>query len=66
MDISDKATENEELQRAEAIALRKKTIKACGWCHNCSESIGSGEIFCSRDCADDWQKRQDARTRNGV
>ena len=51
MDISDKATENEELQRAEALALRKTTIAPCGYCHNCSEPIVSSEIFCPGGCA---------------
>ena len=66
MDISDEATAHEEQRRDEAIARRKTTVQPCGHCHNCSEPIGSSEIFCPGGCAEDWQKRQDAKTRNGV
>jgi hypothetical protein len=65
MDDSDRATAREELSREEANAYRKPTLKACGWCLNCTESIGLGALFCSADCRDDYQKAEDARRRNG-
>ena len=64
MDDTDRATQREEEARADALAYRKPTLLACGWCHNCTESIGSGELFCSIDCRDDYQRVVDARRRD--
>lgn len=66
MEDAELASLNEQIKRDEALARRKTTVKPCGYCHNCSEPIGSSEIFCSKDCGEDWQKRQDAKTRNGA
>ncbi|MDP2026463.1 hypothetical protein [Sulfuriferula sp.] len=66
MDPNDLASEKEEILREEALAYRKPTLKACGWCHNCNEQIGSSELFClGVECRDDYQKAADARRRNG-
>ena len=65
-DVSDQATVREEIQREEAMLFRKPTVKACGFCHNCSDKIGTSEIFCSVDCRDDFQRAADSRFRGGL
>ena len=66
MEDAELASLNEQIKRDEALVMRKTTVKPCGHCHNCTAPLGSSEIFCpGGDCAEDWQKRQDAHTRNG-
>ena len=63
---ADRAQVYEERAREQAALLRKPILKAIGFCYNCSDGIGHGMIFCSKDCAEDWQRFQDAKTRNGT
>ena len=65
MDDCERGSAREEILREEALSFRKPTLKPCGWCLNCTESIGMGALFCSVDCRDDYQKAADARRRNG-
>jgi hypothetical protein len=61
-DISDRATEREELDRE--LALRAARVARdvppvpCGTCHNCAEPVDVGMPFCDADCRDDWQARR--------
>lgn len=64
MDPNDEGTMREEIMRAEAISRRKPELQACGFCHYCSESVGSGMQFCDTDCRDGWELEQAARRRN--
>jgi hypothetical protein len=71
MDEADQASDREAIDR-EAID-RERALKAarsihslpslgaCHWCHSPVE-----HLFCGAGCRDDWQKAQDARSRNGV
>ena len=57
MDDSDRATEREEIDRADAMRYRKPAPIACGVCHNCNEPVNPGQIFCCADCRDDFDLR---------
>ena len=62
MDDTDRATELEERQRAQAEARRKPSLPIIGICYNCdSECHG---VFCSRECRDDYEHREELRRRN--
>ncbi|AUN95420.1 hypothetical protein C0099_11065 [Pseudazoarcus pumilus] len=61
-DVSDRATEREELDRELALraarAARDVPPLPCGTCHNCGERLPPGLPFCDADCRDDWQLRR--------
>lgn len=68
MDVSDRATAQEEEMRERGIAeLRssEQQLPAVGCCYNCGSSVPAGARFCDADCRDDWQKRRDAEIRRG-
>lgn len=65
MDDSDRATAKEEILREEALRYRKPILKPFGYCHNCTESIGMGALFCSVDCAKDHEYRTRLHKQNG-
>ena len=57
--LDDKATEFEELRRADALKMRKPDgPEACGACLNCGAYLGDGLRWCDQDCRDDWQARR--------
>jgi hypothetical protein len=65
MDEADRASDREEADRDRALKAARSihslpSIGACHWCHSPVE-----EQFCGPECRDDWQKQQDARSRNG-
>lgn len=64
-DQLDRASELEEMDRAQALKKRMPELKAIGYCYNCNDDIHSGQLFCSTDCRDDYQREQDAKRRNG-
>jgi hypothetical protein len=49
-----------------AQAQAYKSLVACGRCHYCSSAVGPGQVFCDRDCGDDWQHEQDRRRAQGL
>lgn len=52
--LDDKATEFEELRRADALKMRKPDgPEACGACLNCGAYLGDGLRWCDQDCRDD-------------
>jgi predicted nucleic acid-binding Zn ribbon protein len=70
MDDSDRATQQEELARAQALEFRRAVPRPTGFCLNCGESLPPGQPFCSAEadgdgCARDWEKARAARLRNG-
>ena len=65
MDDSDRATEREEIDRADAMRYRKPAPSACGACHNCNEPLHVGMVFCCSDCRDDFQLREKMREIHG-
>lgn len=61
-DEFDNASALEELARELALANRQKTEMAfIGHCYNCHTPIQSGH-FCDKDCCEDWQKAQWAKS----
>ena len=65
-DIADDAERREEQHRADALKVRLPTLKACGACHSCTTPIRDGLLFCDKDCADDWERAEAAKRRNGA
>lgn len=69
----DRAREQEERDRAKALAFRRpvSTVpRPTGFCLNCGESLPPGQPFCEAEadgdgCARDWEKARAARLRNG-
>jgi hypothetical protein len=66
-DDADIAAPHIESVVAAGIARAKdyKRLVACQRCHYCSSTVGPGQVFCDRDCADDWQHEQDRRKAQG-
>lgn len=64
-DIFDQATEHEIRDRELAIKLQLESaapaMRRTGHCHNCDESLGSGELFCDADCRNDYELRARAK-----
>ncbi len=62
-DLADQASELEELERAIALAKRKKpTMAFTGECHWCEEPISTGH-YCDAECRKDhetflWAEQQ--------
>lgn len=45
---------------------RQARIRPNGLCHNCYEIVATtGQLFCDKECADEWGERDAARIRNG-
>ncbi len=61
-DVSDQATEFEELRRDAALASRKPSgPPPCGECHFCEAELSDPSArWCDADCRDGWEKRQRA------
>ncbi len=71
MDISDMATAREEQHRAISLDAQARAaqaaLKPMGACHNCGETLSAGLLFCPGvACRDDFEKRQQAKRRNGT
>lgn len=67
MDDADRADKRIEQMIEDGMARAKKMdvrLPVTGKCHWCSEDV-KGRIFCSKDCADDWERDHEARRRNG-
>lgn len=65
MDESDRATQQEELARAEAMAFRKPKPEHNGRCMNCLDPLPAELVYCDRDCPADHERTEAARMRNG-
>jgi hypothetical protein len=48
-----------ELSRARLAAQARFRLIPSGHCHNCHEQLGrAGQLFCDRECAQDFEKRE--------
>lgn len=66
MDISDRATQQEELARAKALEFRASVPAPTGFCFNCGIELDKKtQCFCDADCRDDFEVAAAARLRNG-
>jgi len=68
MDDIDRAQEQEQKDRARAIAAARQapSLPATGQCHYCTASEPPGAHFCDIGCREDHEREQAARKRNGV
>lgn len=64
-DIYDRASEREDHDRELAIAAvqmrQPRELTRTGKCHNCSEPVPTGAVFCDSDCSADHELRMRAR-----
>ncbi len=65
MDDADRADAELEAMLAAGLSRRSPSLKPCMACHNCSDDVAEGVLFCSSECRDDWEKRNAARRRSG-
>lgn len=64
-DEVDRANELADLMVQSAFNARKRQdLPFCGQCYNCNEAVKMGS-FCCRECADDWQLRENMARLNG-
>lgn len=61
MDDADRAEAHEQLLRDIAMRHLKPTLKSCMRCYYCDEKIGRGLLFCSSDCAQDFEQEENIR-----
>ncbi|AUR89481.1 hypothetical protein NVP1123O_52 [Vibrio phage 1.123.O._10N.286.48.F3] len=48
-------------------AFANRELQVNGRCHYCDEYVEHpSALFCDSDCAQDWEKEQQARKRNGL
>jgi hypothetical protein len=69
-DDADRAEERIEAAISDAIAhvrhkMKQASISPCNACHFCGEWVKAGVLFCSRECASDWQYQQDRKKAQG-
>jgi hypothetical protein len=59
MDQFDRAQQLEEADRERCLAAARNrpSLPACGCCYNCNQPLPAGNLFCERDCRDDYEKR---------
>lgn len=70
-DPSDRASELEALalesaRNKQATEAARSRLTPVGFCYNCEDLVDDNALFCDNFCRDDWQKRRDARKRNGA
>lgn len=69
-DLTDKATEYEEMARDAAVATaraaaQRARLPAMGQCHHCAEEIAPQARFCGPECRDAFEFEQRQRARAG-
>lgn len=57
-DQLDRASQLEEMERANCAQLRKPTLGRIGKCHSCKEVIEPNGLFCDEECSETWEKEQ--------
>ena len=69
-DPSDRATQEEELERQRSLERHKAEAAGAyvpppkGFCHYCDEKVLQDKLFCDRHCADDYAYEQKRRQIN--
>jgi predicted nucleic acid-binding Zn ribbon protein len=67
-DDVDRVNELLELEELSVLHRQRKErvhLHPVGMCYECSEPLSSERTFCDADCRDMYDKRQEARLRNG-
>lgn len=54
--IDDQAAQREELDREQALKLRKPELPHIGECHECGETTEG--VFCCASCRDTYEQRE--------
>lgn len=67
-DEADHAQELEQLALDHALAARRPGVRLAprGFCHNCNGPVEAPRIFCDKDCADDYESLQRAKSQRRV
>ena len=61
VDDADRAQDEIEITLAQArsAAQARQMLLPTGHCHNCDERLDrAGHLFCNRECAEDFEKRE--------
>ena len=61
MDDLDRAQQYEELSLRVALSHVKPTLKPAGHCYYCDETVSRGVLFCSPECAHDYEEENRIR-----
>lgn len=61
MDDADRAQAHEQMFRDIATQQVKPTLKPAGHCYYCDETVQRGALFCSPDCAHDYEEENRIR-----
>jgi len=65
-DEADMAQQTESLYLDAALRRRPgPELPAIGICHYCGEAVHSSAKFCDNECADEWDREQSLRRKNG-
>lgn len=64
-DPIDAAADMAEFLLGQKLKERKPVPESTGKCLNCDDPLAPGAKFCSFGCAQDWEKRQQAKARDG-
>lgn len=63
-DYGNEAAEIFNQDAINAAAKQHKPLPLTGFCHNCEEETAAH--FCSKDCMDDYEYRQNIRRKQGL
>jgi len=59
-DEVDRSDNGEEITQSELARIRKllasRELQPSGACHWCNEYVKGDKLFCSSECADDWEQ----------
>ena len=65
-DVIDDAQKLNDVYLKSALSnMKPEGPKANGSCHNCAEPLHNGTRFCDMWCRDDWQVREDKKSKRG-
>ncbi len=65
-DICDDADVLREAELNFAMMARKRHVLThTGECYYCEAGVGFQQLFCDKDCAEDWERLQQAHARAG-
>lgn len=64
-DIADNADKQIEQELARNLAVRKPQLEHVGVCWNCQEPLPATQLFCGKECHEDWERIEDAKRRGG-
>lgn len=66
MDLADLAQKETDGFIQESANKRRESdrLLPIGVCYNCDEHITDGKVFCSAECAEDYRRRDQARSKH--